>query len=136
MQLHPKDTGGSFFEIDEMLGANAHEVDGPWHPAGPNWQKAKTTRVSGIIGATMQCDSPNTVATRWADISELPLDGTSLPLENANLNFVPCVDGRPEGLSELDILGDVDTILAAADMHGLRTGERQVTICGVRLNIV
>ena len=124
MQLHPKDTGGSFFEIDEMLGPHAHEVDGPWHPAGPNWQDAKTERVSAIVAATMQCDNPSIVAGRWAEISELPLNGgTSLALENASLNFVPCVDGRPEGLSELDILGDVDTILGSADRHGLRTGE-------------
>ena len=136
MQLHPRDTGGSFFEIDEMLGPHAHEVDGPWHPAGPDWQKAKTERVSAIVAATMQCDNPSIVARRWAEISELPLDGTSLALENASLNFVPCVDGRPEGLSELDILGDVDTILDAADKHGLRTRETQVSICGVRLNIV
>ncbi len=137
MQLHPKDTGGSFFEIDEMLGPHAHEVDGPWHPAGPNWQDAKTERVSAIVAATMQCDNPSIVAGRWAEISELPLNGgTSLALENASLNFVPCVDGRPEGLSELDILGDVDTILSTAELHGLRTGETQVTICGVRLNIV
>ena len=41
MQLHPKDTGGSFFEIDEQRGENAQEFDGPWHPGGPNWQRAK-----------------------------------------------------------------------------------------------
>ena len=136
MQLHPKDTGGSFFEIDDMLGPKAHDVDGPWHPAGPNWQIAKTKRVSSIMGATIQCDDPTAVAARWSDIAELPLDGTTLPLENASLNFVPCIDGRPEGLSELDIVGDVDTILDAADSRGLRTGETQVTICGVRLNII
>ena len=136
MQLHPKDTGGSFFEIDEMLGPKAHDVDGPWHPAGPNWQIAKTKRVSSIMGATIQCDDPTAVAARWSDIAELPLDGTTLPLENASLNFTPCIDGRPEGLSELDIVGDVDTILDAADSRGLRTGETQVTICGVRLNII
>ena len=34
MQLHPKDTGGSFFEIDEQRGERAHDADGPWEPAG------------------------------------------------------------------------------------------------------
>ena len=119
-----------------MLGPKAHDVDGPWHPAGPNWQMAKTKRVSSIMGATIQCDDPTAVAARWSDIAELPLDGTTLPLENASLNFAPCIDGRPEGLSELDIVGDVDTILDTADSRGLRTGETQVTICGVRLNII
>ena len=41
MQLHPKDTGGSFFEIDEMVGPGAHEPDGPWEPAGKDWQRAR-----------------------------------------------------------------------------------------------
>ena len=31
MQMHPKDTGGSFFEIDEQMGAGAHDDD--VHPA-------------------------------------------------------------------------------------------------------
>ncbi|HIB75997.1 MAG TPA: hypothetical protein EYO56_09060, partial [Gammaproteobacteria bacterium] len=30
MQLHPKDTGATFFEIDEQLGEGAHDIDGPW----------------------------------------------------------------------------------------------------------
>ena len=34
MQMHPADTGGSFFEIDQQLGKGANDVDGPWHPAG------------------------------------------------------------------------------------------------------
>ena len=50
MQLHPKDTGATFFEIDEQLGADAHVSDGPWEPAGPNWQRARQIeRVSGIV---------------------------------------------------------------------------------------
>ena len=32
MQLHPRDTGGSFFEIDEQVGEHAHDADGPWNP--------------------------------------------------------------------------------------------------------
>ena len=50
--------------------------------------------------------------------------------------FVPCTDGRPEGLSELDLRGDAEAVLAAADERGRRSGDSQVTICGVRLNLV
>ncbi|HEY5646052.1 MAG TPA: hypothetical protein VIS76_08935, partial [Pseudomonadales bacterium] len=42
MQLHPKDTGGSFFEIDEQLGPRAHAADGPWEPAGPDWKAGQS----------------------------------------------------------------------------------------------
>ena len=47
-----------------------------------------------------------------------------------------CGPGRPEGLSELDIRADTDAVVAAAEATGCRTGDAQVTICGVRLNLV
>ena len=136
MQLHPKDTGGSFFEIDEMVGDGAHDADGPWHPAGPSWRGAVTDRVTAITAATMQCDDPETVAARWSEIAQIRLLGNTLQLDNAELRFVPCTDGRPEGLAELDLAGDADAVLAAGEERGVRTGDRQVTICGVRLNLV
>ena len=123
MQLHPKDTGGSFFEIDQMSGEGAHDLDGPWHPAGPNWTAGHTDRVAGISAAVMQCNDPDAVASRWSAIAEIPLAGNILPLDNAELRFVPCADGRPEGLSELDIVAnDLDAVLQAADKRGVRSG--------------
>jgi hypothetical protein len=139
MQMHPKDTGGSFFEIDEQVGDHAHDEDGPWGPAGPDWQKAKRIeRVSGIVAAEMQCDDPAKVAARWAEISQLPLgDDNSLALQNAVLRFVECSDGRPEGLSEIDVSCiDRQAIVAAATQRGAQSGESQVTLCGLRINLV
>ncbi len=141
MQMHPKDTGGSFFEIDQMIGPGADAPDGPWHPAGPNWQAARTDRVTAITAATMQCDDPAAVAERWSAIAEIPArdaeDGKTLSLENAQLRFVHCADGRPEGLSELDIAtADPGSVLAAAARRGVQTGDAQATICGMRLNLV
>ncbi|GIT33286.1 MAG: hypothetical protein Ct9H300mP3_08170 [Gammaproteobacteria bacterium] len=34
MQLHPKDTGATFFEIDEQLGDGAHELTDLGHQPG------------------------------------------------------------------------------------------------------
>ena len=137
MQLHPKDTGGSFFEIDQMIGEAADDPDGPWHPAGPNWQAGRTDRVQGIAAAVMQCDDPAGVAARWSAIAEIPLRGNILPLENAELRFVPCMDGRPEGLAELDIVAsNPDVVLAAADRCGVRMGDAQMMIAGMRLTLV
>lgn len=141
MQLHPRDTGGTFFEIDQQLGKGATEPDGPWHPAGPDWQRARNTdRVNGITAAEIQCDDPAAVAARWAEIAELPLDKSDgihiMPLENAKLRFVPCKDGRPEGLGAIDLqTTDKDAILAAADRRGLVTGKSQVSLCGMRINL-
>ncbi len=138
MQLHPKDTGGSFFEIDEQMGAGAHADDGPWEPAGPDWQRAKNLeRVGGIAAAELQCDDPEHVAARWAEIAELPVDNCTVSLANATLRFVPCTDGRPEGLGGIDIVAtDADAVLTAAEANGVRSAEHQLMLCGMRINLV
>lgn len=142
MQLHPQDTGGSFFEIDQQLGAAALEPDGPWHPAGPDWQRAKQTdRVSGIAAAELQCDDPLATARRWSEIAEIDLQSSDgqhvMPLENASVRFVPITDGRPEGLGAIDLLAtDADAVLAAADRRNLVTADNQVMLCGMRMNLI
>ena len=142
MQLHPKDTGGSFFEIDEQVGPRAHDADGPWEPAGGDWQGARSlSRVTGIVAAEIQCDDPQAVAARWAEIAELSVSErgghAAIELDNATLRFVPCKDGRPEGLGGLDLAtADRDAVLAAAREHDAVTGPEQVTLCGMRLNLL
>ncbi len=139
LQLHPKDTGGTFFEIDEQLGDDAHAEDGPWHPAGDDWQRARRTdRVEAITAAEIQCDNPARVAARWAEIAEIPLnDDLTLPLDNATLRFVPCEDGRPEGLGGIDLKArDADAVLAAAERHDARLGDSEIYLCGMRMRLV
>jgi len=142
MQLHPKDTGGSFFEIDEQLGPRAHDPDGPWEPAGPDWQRARRLeRVTGIVGAEIQCDDPAAVAARWGEIAELPVTaesgGPTIRLENATLRFVPCMDGRPEGLGGIDVTTrDGAAIRQAAAARGVLAGPDQVYLCGLRINLL
>jgi hypothetical protein len=53
MQLHPRDTGGCLLEIDEQIGGE--KLDGPWLPAGRDWQSAvRTDVVRGIAAAEAQ----------------------------------------------------------------------------------
>lgn len=139
MQLHPRDTGGTFFEIDQQLGEGANDADGPWHPAGPDWQRAKRTkRVAGIIAAEVQCDDPDTVAARWGEIAEIDLsDNRVLKLDNAQVRFVPIADGRPEGLSALDLaVNDKEAILEAAERAGAKRSDDQIYLCGMRINLI
>lgn len=141
MQLHPRDTGGSFFEIDEQLGDRCHDPDGPWEPAGPDWHGyRRLDRVTGIVAAEVQCDDPDKIAARWSEISEIALTGTSdpvLPLDNAAVRFVPCTDGRPEGLGGIDVsCVDAGAVLQAAAVRGVRSGDSQVFLCGLRVNLV
>ena len=142
MQLHPRDTGGTFFEIDQQLGKDGNAPDGPWQPAGPDWQRARRTeRVAGIAAAEIQCDDPSAVARRWGEIAQLDItasDGMhTMALENAQLRFLPCTDGRPEGLGGIDLIAkDKAAILDAAEGRGLRTGESQLSLCGLRVNLL
>ena len=56
MQLHPRDTGGAFFEIDCQQGGEAE--DGPWHPAGPGLEAALSARASFPLSAPPNCRAP------------------------------------------------------------------------------
>ena len=142
MQLHPRDTGGTFFEIDQQLGEGALDLDGPWHPAGPDWQRSrKLERGSGIKAAEIQCDDPETVARRWSEIAEIQLDYSDgiyvMSMDNADVRFVTCADGRPEGLGGIDLIAtDKQAILEAAQARGKLTGDEQVNLCGMRMNLL
>lgn len=150
MQVHPKDSGGSFLEIDAQLGPNGLDVDGPWHPAGPDWKAGqRMDRVTGISAAEIQADDPVAVAERWSRIVEIPLTRTAagepqLTLDNAALRFVSCTDGRPEGLGGIDVVCvDPDAVMAAADRaqgalpQGLVRilGDQQILIGGLRIHL-
>ncbi|HEX6031928.1 MAG TPA: VOC family protein, partial [Tepidiformaceae bacterium] len=138
MQLHPKDTGGSFFEIDEQTGPGAHEPDGPWEPAGGHdWKKAQRLDVvSGILAAEVQCDEPAAVAGRWSEIAQIPLarneaGGMEMPLKDATVRFVPVNDGRGEGLGGIDLrVQDRQRLLSAAKERGCYRSDDMVEICG------
>jgi hypothetical protein len=144
MQMHPKDTGGSFFEIDEQLGEGAHDPDGPWEPAGgKGWKEhQRLDVVSGIAAAEVQGDDPEALAARWAEIAELPVqrDDAGRPclrLDNATVRFVPCTDGRPEGLGGIDVtVVDRDRLLAAARERGCYRSDDLVYACGMRIGLV
>ena len=122
----------------ETLGDGAHDEDGPWHPAGPDWQRAKQTeRVGGILAAEIQCDAPATVAERWAEIAEIDLEDGVMPLANAEVRFVPITDGRPEGLSAIDVaVNDREALMAAAQSAGAVKSDRQIELCGIRINLI
>jgi hypothetical protein len=141
MQLHPRDTRGSFLEIDEQVGGE--DPDGPWSPAGPNWKTAvRTDVVRAIAAAEIQSPEPDVVAARWSEILELPVERDpkgrpALHLQNASLRFVKDADGRGEGLGALDVVAvDRKRLLDAAERRGRRVSDNQVMVCGMRFNLV
>ena len=136
MQLHPRDTGGSFLEIDEQAGGE--DPYGPWSPAGPDWQQAISTDVvSAITAAEIQCDDPDAVAARWAEIVEIDraeIDGVpTIELSNASLRFVGVADGRGEGLGGIDLATvDAERVRRVAGERGLPVHADHVVVGGIR----
>ena len=106
LQLHPRDTGGSFLEVDFQPGGS--DPRGPWTPAGPQWQKAVCTDVvDGIVGVTVSSVDVERTADVWSSLLGVPVaPGRVLQLDNAVVRFVPgpvdalvavAVSGPPAG---------------------------------------
>jgi glyoxalase-like protein len=141
MQLHPRDTGGSFLEIDFQKGGE--DINGPWEPAGKDFHKAiRTDVVRGIAAAEIQSPDPKDLAERWSKIVEIPLKpdkagNPSIRLENATIRFVKDTDGRGEGLGGLDLIASNRTkALEAATRLGKRASDGTIQVCGMRMNLV
>ncbi|MCP3912882.1 MAG: hypothetical protein GY713_18245 [Actinomycetia bacterium] len=142
IQLHPGDTGGSFFEMDQMTMEGGDAEGGPWHPAGRNWAPyVRTDSVSGISAAELQSPEPSALSARWASIAEIDLtadvDGHPvLQLDNAAIRFVEDTDGRGEGLGGIDVITENrNAILAGADARNCRVSDDQVMVGGLRVNL-
>lgn len=142
MQLHPRDTGGAILSIDWNDG-DQRAPDGPWGPAGPDWQRARRTqRVRAIAAAELQSDDPTKLAERWSDILERPLakdalGRPSIALDDAVLRFVPAKDGRGEGLGGLDLAAaDKAAVIDAAAGLGSAIEGTTATLCGTRFRLI
>ncbi|MBT6613198.1 MAG: hypothetical protein HOB38_13950 [Deltaproteobacteria bacterium] len=141
LQLHPADTGGSFFEIDWDQSNNPI---GNWAPAGgTGWEKhVRTHVISALKGAELQSSEPESLARRWSSITGIELrkdaaGSLEMPLNNAVIRFVQADDGRGEGLGGIDIeASDPKKLLQAAEDRGLKISDTRVMICGVRFNLV
>lgn len=141
LQLHPRDTGGSLLEIDQQVGGE--QLDGPWMPAGRDWQRAvHTDVVRTIAAAELQSPEPEALATRWSEIVQLPVerDANGHPtvrVDNAMLRFVPDTDGRGEGLGGLDIrVANRARLLDAAKRRGCQIDNDVVHVGGIRFRLL
>ena len=135
IQLHPRDTGGALLEINTTR--NGTDLQGPYWPAGPHWQRhVRTGRVSAITGSTLQAGDPEALARRWAQILQrdaVRREGQwQVDVDNAVLRFVAAEDGRGEGLAGIDLrVPDAKAVAAAAAQRGLRTRGSAVEAGGV-----
>ena len=140
LQLHPADTGGSFFEMDQMKVEDNETSDDPWWPAGSHWSDfSRTERVRGISAAELQAPDPDRLATRWAQIAQLDViqDENGIPnieFDNASIRFVEATDGRGEGLGGIDIsCVDRDAVLDGARQRNCGVNDELVLLGGLRV---
>lgn len=141
LQLHPKDTGGAILETSADPRSAA--PDGPWHPAGDDWQSAVRSDVTvALTAAEIQSDDPLRLAARWSEVLDVPLGNDAqgnpaLILENAELRFIPADDGRGEGLGGLDLkVADRAHILREASARGCKVIGDAVIVCGIRFKLL
>ena len=142
--FHPADTPGAIVSIDTMLPlADWHEELAQWKWAGPDWrQHVRTTCTQAFAAVEIQGDDPAALAGRWGELFAKPVvrdaaGRAQILFDNMALRFAPDRDGRGTGIGAVDILPqDRNAILAAAEERGRRTGDAEVTLCGVRFNLL
>lgn len=142
-QYHPSDCGGIFLEIDSVNPEFDHlEPECPWPPAGAGWlDQVQTAMTDHICAVTLQSDDPGPMAVLWSDLLDHPVFDHErfwqMKLQNAAIRFQPCEDHRGAGIESVDIVvNDLDGVLEAAERRGTRTGERQVELSGMRVNLI
>ena len=142
--FHPADTPGAIVSIDTMLPLeNWHREFAAWKWAGPDWQgSVRTHQTQAIVAVEIQGAAPDTLAARWGELFTRPVvrdtaGRAAILFDNMTLRFVADNDGRGTGIGALDILPqDRTAILDAAEARGRRTADAQVTLCGVRFNLL
>ncbi|MAU86096.1 MAG: hypothetical protein CMA21_05840 [Euryarchaeota archaeon] len=140
IQLHPADTGGSFFEMDQMKTADAEDLGGSWWPAGSDWSSfSRTERVAGISAAELQAPDPERLAGRWAQIAQLDVivgdsGNPTIVFDNATIRFVEAIDGRGEGLGGIDLIcNDREAVLEGARQRDCVISDDEVSLGGLRV---
>lgn len=141
LQLHPRDTGGAMLELNHTEGGES--LDGPYHPAGPSWQKAIRTEVTrALLAAELQSPDPEALARRWSTILERPVTrgaggDAEIVLDLGRLRFVAESDGRGEGLAAIELaIADHAAVRAAARRKHRPVKSDEVVICGTRVRLM
>ena len=119
--MHPKDIGGPITSLDEMTPPES------WKWAGPDWEaRVKTERLSSIVGADIQSDTPEAMARRWSTVLDRAVDQSGDHTyqitfdDDSFVRFIPDRDGRGEGLHAVTLkTTDKDAVIAAAQKETL-----------------
>ncbi|MDE0845489.1 MAG: hypothetical protein ACJ05G_07705 [Actinomycetota bacterium] len=140
VHLHPKDFPGCITEFRWCI--NEENEDGDWWPVERNWRENRNTEVvSSIAGAEIQTTDPLALSGLWSQVLNVPKRGNgaehSLTLSSGvTIRFVEPTDGRPEGLSAIDlIVKNPQNVLEVATLHNCETESDNFVISGLRFNV-
>jgi glyoxalase-like protein len=102
--LHPADVPGAIVSLDWA------DPEQSWRWAGPSWTgRAPGHAPGGVTGLTIEVSDPAAAAQRWAAVLGISVPGghttVELPDRGQRLRFVPALDGRGQGITEVTIAG-------------------------------
>lgn len=134
-QFHPKDCRATMMEFDRTTGGE--DPMGPYHPAGPDWQRFVDTRVTRrLLAAELESPDAAGLAAHWSRICDVPLseDGRTIALRNSShIRFADAPAGSRESLATLVIEAvDPKAMMAAAQRAGLPASGEGFLLGGVR----
>ena len=140
---HPRDWNGCIPAICSVTGGLRGEEMSDWPPAHDDWRPHVRQDVTeAIVGVEMQVNEPKGAAEAWAERLQAPLrqsgDATYvLDFDNAELRFVPVIDGRGEGLGGIDLkINDIGHVTAEAAKRRIMPVNNIIIVCGTRFRLV
>lgn len=135
VQLHPRACRAAMIEFDHTPGE--HDLRGPYHSAGPDWQTAVATDVTqGLKAIVIESPNPHELGAHWSRLIERPFvdegEGGLIAVDLCDIRFAPA------GASGREILGAVvvdtdqpERIRDEARRRGYEVDARGVRLCGV-----
>jgi catechol 2,3-dioxygenase-like lactoylglutathione lyase family enzyme len=140
VQLHPRDSGAAMIEFNHTVGGE--NLDGPYHPAGSNWQDAvRIDTTSRLLAVDIEAPDPAAIAARWAEILEVPVTRTDagrleLALGESRIRFTPGTAVDQPQFSGIEVqVSDRPSVLRAAAAAGCMTDGSCIQLCGIKISL-
>lgn len=140
VQLHPRDTGAAMIEFNRTHGGT--DPDGPYHPAGPDWQAAVRKDVTTrMVAVDIEAPDTGALSKHWARIIERPLTQTApgryaISLDDGDIRFSPASASDQAMFSgiEVEVVNRARVLKAASD-RGCATDDTGFDLCGVKIRL-
>jgi Glyoxalase-like domain len=140
VQLHPRDTGATMIEFNQTRGGES--VNGPYHPAGPNWQSALRTDVTlRLTAVDIEAPDPQAFSARWAALMERPAALSEgryrIALDGGDIRFSQAASAeRQPVFARLELkVHNAAAVLDAAAARRYPVHNGAIALCGVKIAV-